>query len=852
MKKTMAVVLLGLACLFTVSSAGQKQELPAGVADAVPPLKSPAAKLEADFGKMPLYFIANKGQLDERVEYYVQGRDKSLYFSPGGVTFVLASAETSRDVSGDSARESSEARLAAAKRWAVRLDFVGADRAVRPQGRDETGAAVSYFKGKPEEWQTGLPTYSRIVYKNLWPGIDLVYSGTVNKLKYEFVVQPGADPSRIKLAYSGASEVVLGESGRLEVKTPLGYLRDDKPVAFQEKGGEQVDIPMSFVLEEPGRGKIEPDGQHQAPELRTQAFGFEVGDYDRSRTLIMDPVILVYCGYIGGSRNEGGSGIAVDGSGCAYVTGTTSSSQGDFPTKVGPDLTYNIDNDAFVAKVNALGSGLVYCGYIGGSGVDYGRGIAVDGSGNAYVTGNTNSTEATFPKTAGPDLTFNGGEDAFVAKVSASGTGLVFCGYIGGVSNDYGTAIAVDGSGSAYVAGETYSSEATFPVIGGPDLTHNGNNDAFAAKVSASGTGLVYCGYIGGSGGDDGRGLAVDGAGNAYVTGGTDSTEATFPVTAGPDLTFNGYADAFVAKVDAAGLGLVYCGYIGGSGDDVGNGIAVDASGNAYVTGGTNSTEATFPVKAGPDKTFNGGVDAFVAKVEIAGLGLVYCGYIGGAGDDRSGGVAVNASGNAYIIGRTTSKQATFPEKIGPDLAFNGGEDAFVAKANASGAGLVYCGYIGGAGLDQGYGIAVDASGNAYVTGLTNSTEATFPEIKGPDLTYNGHERDVFVAKIMEVITKITVSLPNGGEVWGRNHTYTIKWKYSGTLGTKVKIELIKGSAVNRTISNSAPIGANGSGSYKWKVPSNQVLGTNFRMKITSKQYPSHWDKSDHNFKIVE
>ena len=828
MKKAMVIVLVSLACLFTIGTAGQKQALSAGAADAVQALKPPSVKLEADFGRMPLHFIANKGQLNERVDYYVQGRDQSLYFGPGGVTFVLTSPE--RESAGEGAK--------APARWVIKLDFVGADGTIRPQGLDETGAVISYFKGNREDWRTGLPSYGRLVYRNLWPGIDLAYSGTVSKLKYEFIVQPGADPSLIELAYRGASEVALGESGRLEINTPAGSLRDDEPVAFQEKGGERVAIPMSFTLEEPEPG--------------SQAFGFEVGDYDRSRPLIMDPAILVYCGYIGGSRNEDCHGIAVDGSGNAYVTGTTSSTQADFPEKVGPDLSYNIDNDAFVAKVNAAGTGLVYCGYIGGSGTDYGLGIAVDSLGNAYVTGNTTSTEITFPETGGPDLTSNGAEDAFVAKVSASGTSLVYCGYIGGFGADYGSAIAVDGSGNAYVTGYTNSGEAAFPETGGPDLTYNGNIDAFAAKVNASGTALDYCGYIGGSGADYGRGIAVDGAGYAYVTGGTDSAEASFPVTAGPDLTFNGVADAFVAKVDAAGSGLVFCGYIGGSGDDGGNGIAVDASGNAFVTGGTRSTEATFPVKVGPDKTFNGAVDAFAAKVDMAGLGLAYCGYIGGSGDDSGNGIAVGSIGNVYVTGRTTSKAATFPEKGGPDLTFNGVEDVFVAKANAAGTGLVYCGFIGGSGQDIGYGIAVDGSGNAYLAGSTKSTQATFPEIKGPDLTYNGHERDGFVAKVMEVVNKITVTLPNGAEAWKRNLNYFIKWNYSGTLGTKVKIELFKGTVLSRTISFGVPIGAAGKGFFKWKVPANQVLGTNYRVKITSKQYPAYWDRSDHNFKIVQ
>ena len=220
--------------------------------------------------------------------------------------------------------------------------------------------------------------------------------------------------------------------------------------------------------------------------------------------------------------------------------------------------------------------------------------------------------------TVGPDLNFNsiGLSDAFVAKVNAGGTALAYCGYIGGGDDDFGNAIAVDSSGNAYVTGYTYSTQATFPETGGPDLTSNGLSDAFVAKVNAAGTALVYCGYIGGSNDDFGNGIAVDGSGNAYVTGITASTQATFPVTVGPDLTSNGFDDAFVAKVNAAGTALVYCGYIGGSNVDQGNGIAVDGTGNAYVTGITASTQATFPVTVGPDLTYNGGgVDAFVVKI---------------------------------------------------------------------------------------------------------------------------------------------------------------------------------------------------------------------------------------------
>jgi hypothetical protein len=370
----------------------------------------------------------------------------------------------------------------------------------------------------------------------------------------------------------------------------------------------------------------------------------------------------------------------VDSNGNAYVCGAADSTQTTFPIKTGPDLTYNGNADAFVSKVKADGTELVYCGYIGGEDLDHGYGIAVDRLGNAYVCGWTSSTEATFPVITGPNLTYNGGTyDAFVVKVKADGTGLDYCGYIGGEGSDQGYGIAVDQSGNTFVCGEA---GPTFPVKIGPDLTYNGNADAFISKVKADGTELVYCGYIGGGGWDDGYGIAIDQTGSAYVCGYTTSTEATFPVKSGPDLTYNGIADAYVAKIKADGTGLHYCGYIGGDSADFAYGIAVDRLGNAYVCGYTRSSEISFPVKSGPDLTFSGsGDDAFVAKIKADGTGLVYCGYIGGYGDDMAYGIAVDSNGNAYLCGHTGSTQTTFPVRVGPDLTYNGaGYDAFVAK----------------------------------------------------------------------------------------------------------------------------------------------------------------------------
>ena len=690
------------------------------------------ARLVDGFARMPLYFVENRGQLDPRVAFAVQGRNTAIYFTKEGVTFSLTRSEDE-----DSRGKTSPASLpqpAPLRRWNVKLDFLGANPNVQVTAEEKTEAVVSFFKGSREEWKTGIPTYARVLYRDLWPGIDLVYSGTVDRLKYQFVVQPGADPERIRLAYSGATRVDIGKEGELLVETPLGGFSDDRPYSYQEIGGRRVEVETGYALS----GVSGP----------SQSYGFHLGSYDDARPLVIDPAVLVYAGYIGGSGVDVGRGIAVDGAGNAYVTGNTSSTAATFPETGGPDLTHNDGDDAFVAKVNAAGTGLLYAGYIGGSGVDIGNGIALDGAGNAYVTGQTSSTETTFPVTGGPDLTHNGNDDVFVAKVAAAGTSLVYAGYIGGSGFDVGNGIAVDASGNSYVTGSTGST--AFPVIGGLDPTYNLGGDAFVAEVAAAGTSLLYAGYIGGSSGDTGYGIAVDGSGNAYVTGQTSSTEVTFPVTVGPDLTYNlGAADAFVAKVAAAGTSILYAGYIGGSDFDIGRGIAVDGSGNAYITGQTPSDESTFPVGGGPDLIHNGGVDAFVAKVASAGTSLLYAGYIGGLFADTGFGIAVDGAGNAYLTGYTLSTEASFPVTGGPDLTSNDGFDAFVAKVAAAGTSLVYAGYVGGAGEDRGLGIALDGSGNAYVTGQTNSTEATFPVTGGPDLTHND-STDVFVAKVNE------------------------------------------------------------------------------------------------------
>ena len=393
--------------------------------------------LRATFGKLPIYFVENRGVYPDDVAYYIQGVDKTLFFTRDGITFRLKGED---------------------QNWVVKLEFVGANR-VTPRGEDLQQAVFSYFKGPKKTWKTGLRTFSKIVYHDLWPGIDLVYRGTVNQLKYEFVVKPGADPGKIRLRYRGVESLERTANGSLSVNTPAGGFEDAPPKAWQEIEGQRVSVETAY--------RLDPfDPQEAADDAE---FGFAIGMYDRKRPLVLDPAVLVYCGYIGGTSFDGGTGIAVDKAGNAYVTGTTLSDQKTFPVTVGPDLTYNGPGwDAFVAKVNPQGTALLYCGYIGGAGDEDGVGIAVDQVGNAYVTGNTNSNQGSFPVTVGPDLTYNDNQDVFVAKVNAQGTALVYCGYIGGSQTDNVQDIAVDQAGNAYVTGQTNSNQGDFPGHSGP------------------------------------------------------------------------------------------------------------------------------------------------------------------------------------------------------------------------------------------------------------------------------------------------------------------------------------------------------------------------------------------------
>jgi hypothetical protein len=649
------------------------------------------------FSVSPALFVENQGQWsDPSVRYVHDGKGVDVVITDAKVLFQ--SMDTDAHVLRFSA------------------SFAGSNQ-VRPVGREPSESRFNYYMGDQANWRGNVPSYEVVAYEGLYEGIDLRVQGLRSHLKYEFHVAPGADYSRIAIRYEGIEGLSLGEDGSLEVNlgTGRGMIRDDAPYIYQEIDGRKVEVAGRFIL------------------LDDRTYSFEVtGDIDPDHVLVIDPD-LAWSTYLGGSDSDWGSGIAVDTSGSVYVTGKTSSPGW---TSGGFDTTHNNAYDAFVAKLSSDGAHL-WSTYLGGDVNDAGSGIAVDSSGNVYVTGYTyvtGHTDSPGWTSGGFDTTYNGGgTDAFVAKLSSSGAHL-WSTFLGGNAFDWGYGIAVDSLGNAYVTGYTNSGGWT---SGGFDTTRDGM-DAFVAKLSSGGAHL-WSTYLGGADSmmEGGNGIAVDASNNVYVTGYTESSGWT---SGGFDTTYNGgSSDAFVAKLSSSGA-YRWSTYLGGSDNDVGYGIAVDSSGNVYVTGNTTSSGWT---SGGFDTTYNGGYDgdAFVAKLSSSGAHL-WSTYLGGSVGDAGYGIAVGSSGSVYVTGNTASSGWT---SGGFDTTYNGGSnDAFVAKLSSSGAHL-WSTYLGGSDTDWGYGIAVDSSRNAYVTGYTYSSGWTSG---GFDTTYNGGSSDAFVMSI--------------------------------------------------------------------------------------------------------
>jgi hypothetical protein len=754
-------------------------------------------------GQQPV-FIENRGQWDRRAKFLLRSPGLDLWITDNGVVYDLNRIErTDGQTEQEGPRLQSTAhtegvidrKLPELKvtRTPVFIAFEDASRNAVAVGSGMLRQYHNYYIGNDRsKWAEHVPLYNDARVQGVYNGIDAVFYLDNGRPRYDLVVAAGADPSNIRMKIEGASSVSVAKSGALRLTTALGTVEQRELFAYQEAGGSKQKVSCSFVARKDG------------------SVTLKVGRYDRSRALVIDPII--YSTYLGGTGNEVGEGIGVDGSGNAYIVGLTSSAE--YPTLNAAQGTYGGNIDAFVTKLTA-GGALSYSTFLGGSNYDQGFGVAVDGSGNAYATGWTYETDD-FPTLNAFQATSAGYADAFVTKLTSSGT-LSYSTYLGGSYGDEGNAIAVDASGNAYITGEVYSPD--FPTLNPAQATRGGaapDVDAFVTKLSSSGA-LSYSTYIGGSDDDRGNGIGVDGSGNAYVVGGTGSTD--FPISNALQGTIAGSSDAFVTKLTASGA-FSYSTYLGGAGGELGSGIAVDGGGNAYITGMTSSSD--YPALNALQGTFGGGyTDAVVTKITPGGA-LSYSTYLGGSESEGGYGIAVDGSGNVYTIGHTSSTD--FPLLNPVQGTIVAGPDLFMTKLTPSCA-LAYSTYLGGSGLEIGHGIAVDGSGYVYLTGTTYSTD--FPVVNAAQGSYGGNF-DALVTKLSLVgsITSVTLG---GSSPYCAGSVETISWASSEVSIVDIDFSTDDGATWTSVATGQAS-GTTG-GNYAWTVPASP--GSNRRVRVS-------------------
>ena len=782
-------------------------------------LLAPAGQAQSlsTLGNLPLYFEAGPAPVAGPARFITRGCNYQFSLSPAEVQIALGKNGV--------------------KPADIRMEFAGFNPGAQMSGDSELSGKVNYLMGNdPAAWRTGVPTFARVRVEELYPGVDLVYYGNQRQLEYDFTLAPGADPDLIKIHFDGADKISIGTHGELILALGRDEICQPAPVIYQMVAGARQAVAGGYRL------------------FNQHTVVFAIGKYDHQLPLVIDP-ILSFSTYFGGNSSDAAWSIALDTNGFMYITGQTLSTQ-FYPTSGAFQTNFaggGVTGDAFVAKLTTNAQSVIYFTYLGGSADDIAYALTVDAAGHAYVAGTTDS--ANFPVTnAIPGGTKISGTfypaDAFVAELETNGSKLVYSTYLGGSGFDAAYGIAVDSSNDTYVTGFTYSTnfpttpnafQKTLAVTNWAYQAYY-NANAFVTEIGAGGTNLVYSSYLGGTNFDEGRGIAVDSSNNVYVTGFTASTN--FPVTnavyqqfvsvmfttnSAPTnqvLTtnlFNGYLlngvtnltsadDAFVAKFAPACTSLIYSTLLGGTNSDVANSIAVDGSGNAYVTGWTVSTN--FPNTATNIAGMYNGLtnnaafafplitNAFLTQITWSGsnAAIGYSAVFGGTnfGGDVGYGVTVDTSSNVYVVG--ASSTTNFPAINTPGLlgATNaGGSDVFVIVFSNNANGILYSGYLGGSGNDYGYGIAVDAQTNVYITGTTAS--ANFPVFNDQGQTSLRGASDALLAKIAWTVTlPVITTQPTNQALWvGANATFNV------------------------TATGSPPL------SYQWQVQETNLLWTN-------------------------
>jgi hypothetical protein len=710
------------------------------------------ARVHANYAALPLAFEANEGQTDPQVKYLARGNgykllltsSKAIMSLPGRNRYsevrevMMHKRRGAAGVKAMMKKQSGKGRQASPMA-SLQMNFLGANQHSQLVADDLQSGKVNYFLGNdPAKWHTNVPLYGRVSYRNIYPGIDLAFHGASHQLEFDYLVSAGADAAAIALDFQGAENVQTDDAGNLVLATSAGPVQVNKPVAYQSKNGAREFVDASFVL----------NAKNQV--------SFVLGSYDHNRELVIDPTVT-YSTYFGGSSADYGISVAVNAGGDAFVAGATDSAS------ILGTSTGAAGFDAFVSEIGPTGT-LIFATYFGGSLDEFPGGIAVDSQG-IYVAGTTASSD--FPVTGGAAQTvFQGGiaggaNDAFAVKMALNGSSIAWGTYIGGNGSDTGLGVAVDSSHNVYVVGETFSTNlgggVISPLPGGNALNlglSSVNDDGYIVKVNASGASFGLVSYLGGSNGDLATGVAINSSGTIFVSGETVSSD--LPVTAsavqqicGTDGNCNATAtntfdDGFVASIKSNLSGYNYVTYYGGSDVDDAFAIAADASGNAYVTGTTASTD--FPTAGNPfQSTQFGTQNAFLVQLNSAGTAASYSSYFGGNGSDFGLAVALDSSSppNAYITGQTTSSSASFPLINPTQAAGSGNSDAFVGVFGLSQGLVLFSTFIGGGGDEDQFegGIALDSSENIYITGDTdsgNGTTAAFPTVAALDGTYGG------------------------------------------------------------------------------------------------------------------
>lgn len=690
-----------------------------------------------NYGQLPVTFESNQGQADSQVNFIAHSSGYSAFLTSGGIVLSLHPSNGT-----DQRQKGSQARTIGTVVW---FRLVNATQSSIAVGEDIQPGRVNYFLGRdPSKWRRNIPTYARVRYKNVYPGIDLIYYGSHRRLEYDFAISPGVDPRQIQFQIEGAREIQVDAAGNIVLTTASGTLHLQSPAVYQEIGGARKPVKGSYVLR---------DSSHVA---------FQLEEYDSTKPLVIDPV-LVYSTFLGGSGTDQPAGIAVDATGSVYIAGTTDSM--DFPLATLGSLPTSTPH-VFIAKLNPSGTNLVYADYIGGNNQDYGYALALDRKNEVYVTGGTASSD--FPVVNPYQASYPGSFNAFLTKISADGSSLLYSTYLGGNGSDMPAGIAIDQLGSVLVAGNTTST--TFPTANAFQASANPNggglygNYGFLTKFSPDGSSLVYSTYLGGSANQPYNcggtpcwgspysginGVAADQNGNAYVTGDTNTYD--FPTTPGAYQTvdstqLNGNI-GFVSKFGVSG-NLNYSTFFyeaSGSFTDL-NAIAVDGSGSAYVTGVALS-DGSFPVTSTSicdPGAYGYGCDfAFVTKFDSAGANLLYSSFLGPNNGAKPQAIALDANNDAYILTSTTSSSFSPVNGIEP---YTNGSDLLLVEIDPLASSQLFATYLGASGNESPAGIALDSSDNLYVAGFTDSSD--LPITPGAVQNSSGGGTDGFVLKL--------------------------------------------------------------------------------------------------------